>query len=326
MENSNSIQIQNNNKNSNVSNDNNKIINNSKNEEQQYYNHLEKCKLILSKDFSKRTLLENNSLINYLSKYFEYFKILSHNDEKELLLQISKVLKFKQIPENTTIINYKEEIKKLYIIVKGSVSIYKPLFIKKKMTLLNYLQYLNKLKNKNNIYKYNRIIEKNKEENIDINLLSKTNDSNPILSKEYILYIEEDEKIGNFYKGFHFGEKSLNKIEYINYTIKTNEQTEFFILSKLNYNKSIENINSNKIENEIKIFQNEYKFFKFFSSNQCLKILEIMKNSLYTINKGEYLYKQNELSENIFIIKSGSFEIFNLISYGWIKKFLNYIL
>ena len=325
MENINSFHIQNNNKNSNESNDDNKIFNNFSKSEEQYYNHLEKCKLILSKEFSKRTLLENNSLINYLTKYFEYFKILSHNDEKELLLQISKVLKFKQIPKNTTIINYKEEIKKLYIIVKGSVSIYKPLLIKKKITLLNYLLYLNKLKNQNNILKYNRIIEKNKEENIDINLLSKTNNSNPILIKEYNLYIEEDEKIGNFYKGFHFGEKSLNKIDYINYTIKTNEQTEFFILSKLNYNKSIENINNNKIENEIIIFQNEYKFFKFFSSIQCLKLLEIIKNSLYTINKGEYLYKQNDLSENIYIIKSGSFEIFNLISYGWIKKFLNYI-
>ena len=323
MENNNSANINNSNENLNNS-DNKNLFNNSENEEQ-YYNHLEKCKHILSKEFPKRTLLENNSLINFLSNNFEFFKILFQNNEKDLLFQISKFLQFKEIPKKTTIINYKEEIKKLYFIVKGSISIYKPLFIKKKITLLNYLLYLNKLKNQNNLLKYNRICEKNKEENIDINLLSKTLNTNPILNKVYNLYIEEDEKIGNFYKTFQFGEKSLNKNEYINYTIKTNEPTEFFILSKLNYNKVIESMKNYKLDQEIMFFQNEYKFFKFFSSIQCLKLLDILKKSLFTINKGEYLYKQNDLSENIFIIKSGSFEIFNLISYGWIKKFLNYI-
>ena len=44
-----------------------------------------------------------------------------------------------------------------------------------------------------------------------------------------------------------------------------------------------------------------------------------------TLLQGEYLYKQNENSEYIYIIQSGTFQMYTLVSFGWLRQFFDYI-
>ena len=57
---------------------------------------------------------------------------------------------------------------------------------------------------------------------------------------------------------------------------------------------------------------------------QLLSFLNCL--SIIKLNKGDFLYKQNEDSNCIYIIKEDSFEIYSMVSFGSIQEFLSYIL
>jgi hypothetical protein len=83
------------------------------------------------------------------------------------------------------------------------------------------------------------------------------------------------------------------------------------------------NVENNRLFKKFLIFKNNYSFFEFWDFFQCTKIFNYLKE--INLTKGDYLYKQNEISDCIYLLKSGTYEMFSLISYGWVKKYLDYI-
>ena len=290
---------------------------------EKYDKRINTIKKILLKKTSKRTLNENRILLNYLIENFNYFKnIQKERDEKELFY-LSSALKLEFFHANKRIITYGEEGDKFYLILNGKVALFKPKLKSKKMTIEDYLNFALKYNNKNGRSRFEKMVELNKDLKIDYFLLNKSLPNSPILKQEKIFEIIEDELFGTFSNGFTFGETALLNKSKRNATIKAITDTECLTLNQEDYQKIIGNVENNRLFKKFLIFKKNYSFFEFWDFYQCTKIFNFLKE--ITLTKGDYLYKQNEISDCIYLLKSGTYEIFSLISYGWVKKYLDYI-
>ena len=279
---------------------------------------------LLQKPGKTRTKNETRILSEYLSENYDYFKKIKQNSENEKLEKICSVLKYEIFHKNETIISYGEEGDKFYILLNGKVNLYKPIYSQKKLSLKEYIIYLNSIKNDDKTgLKFDRIIEKNKYLNIDFDFYMSIPFSNITHYGYFKVYIEEYEKIGEFEKGFAFGEMALIKKTKRNATIIADNDCELVSINKNDYNKIIKELELKRIELDLKSFKVNYPFFLYWNINHLIKLLNfIQKETLYNT---DYLYKQNEESDFIYIIENGNFELYCYLSLGWIEQYYNYI-
>ena len=296
--------------------------NEKKLEEEKNLKLLNRTKEILYKESKSRTILEKKALSKYLIKNFEYFKRMANEETK--LDKISGVLKVIKFKPNEPIIKYGDNADTFYLVLDGKVGIYRPNYQIKRMTVKQFLEILYNVKNENNILKYNRLIEKNKEFNLDYELLSHINQNSLLFYESFDFFIENDEKIGEFGNGFSFGEMALINNTKRNATIIALNNTECIALDKVDYNHTIREIERERKKSEVKMFKLDYPVFYNWSTMQIMRLFNFFQK--ISITKGEYLYKQNEMSDSIYMIKKGKFEMFSLISFGWIRDFLSYII
>ena len=296
--------------------------NEKKLEEEKNLKLLNRTKEILYKESKSRTILEKKALSKYLIKNFDYFKRMANEETK--LDKISGVLKVIKFKPNEPIIKYGDNADTFYLVLDGKVGIYRPNYQIKRMTVKQFLEILYNVKNENNILKYNRLIEKNKEFNLDYELLSHINQNSLLFYESFDFFIENDEKIGEFGNGFSFGEMALINNTKRNATIIALNNTECIALDKVDYNHTIREIERERKKSEVKMFKLDYPVFYNWSTMQIMRLFNYFQK--ISITKGEYLYKQNEMSDSIYMIKKGKFEIFSLISFGWIRDFLSYII
>ena len=290
----------------------------------EYEENLNKIKLILEKDSKRRTILERKALIKYLIQTFQYFS--RFENKKNELLFLSSILNIEYFNPNENIINYGEESNKFYLILTGKVEIYQSNYKKQYMKLSEFLEYIEKYDNYSEKTKFIRILLKNKEIfNLEYFLKNPNKIlNNPLSQNKYNFYIEIDEKLGEYSNGFFFGESALKNNEKYEYTIKSITKTECLCINKKDYQHIINEVEQKKLIKKILNFKNNYSFFSFWNNSQILKIFQ--KIEKISLIKGDFLYKQNEIDDSIYIIKSGTFEIYTHISLGWKKDFLNYII
>ena len=291
--------------------------------EEKYDKRLKAIKTILLKKTNKRTLNENRILLSFLIENFDYFKnIKKEQDEKELFY-LSSALKLEFFHANKRIITYGEQGDKFYLIINGKVALFKPELKTKKMTIEDYINFALKYNNKTGRSRFEKMVELNKHLKVDYFLLNKSLPNDPILKVENYFEIIEDEFFGTFSIGFTFGETALLNKSTRNATIKAITDTECLTLNQEDYQKIMGNVETNRLFKKFLIFKKNYTFFEFWDFFQCVKIFNCVKEIQLT--KGDYLYKQNEISNCIYLLKSGTYEMFSLISYGWVKKYLEYI-
>ena len=291
--------------------------------DEEYEQNLNKIKLILEKDSKRRTLLERKALIKYLIHTFQYFSNFE-NKKKELLF-LSSVLNIEFFNTNENIINFGEESTKFYLILSGKVEIYKPYYKKQFMKLSEFLEYIEKYDNYSEKTKFIRILLKNKDiYNLEFFIKNPNKIlNNPLSQNKYNFFIEIDEKIGEYSNGYFFGESALKNNEKYEITVKSITKTECICINKKDYQHIINEVEQKKLIKKILKFKINYSFFSFWHNNQILKIFQIIEK--ISLIKGEFLYKQNDIDDSIYIIKSGTFEMYCHISLGWKKDFLKYI-
>ena len=100
---------------------------------------------ILEKSKLSRTKIEIRILTEYLSSKFEYFKKLRTQDALKCEKLVS-VLNIESFKENAPIINYGEEGDKFYIVLEGTVGVYKPIYIEKIMSVNENYSYMTNIK------------------------------------------------------------------------------------------------------------------------------------------------------------------------------------
>ena len=291
-------------------------------EEEKKINHLNHIKLILEKDCKNRTKLENHTLSLFLMDNYKYFK--NYYIDLDKIEKICSVIKLEKFGTDEIILHKDENQNKLFLIFSGSIGYFKIIDKKKSMKIKDFIIFLSEIKQSNDIYKYNRLIEKNSIYNLDYNQLLSLNQDNKILKKECDFYIEDEEQICTYNFGYFFGENSLINNVISDYNIKSISNSYLITLDKKDYKKINSLILEKKLEIEVDNFKSKHPIFNSFSNSQIIKMFNYMEE--INLTKGEYLYKQNDISDSIYIIKSGSIEIFSLISFGWISEFFDYII
>ena len=129
---------------------------------------IEYIKEVLLKEKIQRAKLEIKLVTSILSEKFDYFKKLKEEGKNAKSEKIVSVLNLEKFHPEQYIMKYGENGDKFYIILKGKVALYKPIYNRKEMTLKDYSTLIYNIKfNELDDLKYNRLIEKNSHLKID---------------------------------------------------------------------------------------------------------------------------------------------------------------
>ena len=274
----------------------------------------------------KRTKNDSKQIQNYLCQNIEYFKKLTQDpDGNEKIPKLITALNYESFEKNQHIIHFGDIGDKFYILLSGTVNIYKPSPMNKNMTLKEYVDYLVRIRDlERNLIKFERV--QNYNSNIDrvrLLLINYNSSKLPYSNKKLPLVIEEERFIVKLGPGTSFGEMALIKNETRNANIVANEKCELLSIDRVDYRKIIKDLEEQRVNSQLKDFKLHYPFFQEWPANRCFRLVSSFATDNYI--RGDYVYKQNSLSNYIYIIKSGEFEVTSDINFSWYEKFIEYI-
>ena len=279
----------------------------------------------LKKPPNTRTKEEIKTASKYLSEHYQYFIKLKEAKESEK--KIEKIVKFAKLEvflEGETIIKYGEFGDKFYIILKGSVSIYKPIYIEKQLTPVEFSNLLIKIRDEEkDVIKYERLIQKNNHLHFKVKDIEELEGTLPnYLYNKTKIYLEDFVNFGEYGEGFSFGEMALRRKSTRNATIKAVRKSYFMTLNKKDYNNAMKELEEKKLSKDVDIFVTSYPIFNILSKP---KILDLLSNfSKKIIYRGEYLYKQNEDADTVYFLNSGTINLSLSISFPRLNQYLYY--
>ena len=279
---------------------------------------------ILKIDKEERTKDDNILLKDYLSTHYKYFSDLFRQSE-ERFLKLIPVLKYESFKANQRIVNFGEEGDKCYVLLKGTVGIYKPFPITKRMTLKQYVEYLASVRDEEkNKVKFERILNYNSR--IDKNQLYLIDfDPNkvPYFSSGLTIVLEEERELAVEKSGFSFGEMALIKNEPRNASIVALERCILISIEKGDYTKIVKDIEEQRLIRELASFKEKYPIIKFWPSSKCFPLM----SGLITqeVVRDQYVYKQNEFPTDIYLIKEGIYEVTTHFNFDTYERYIEYI-
>ena len=279
---------------------------------------------ILSKDPDKRNSQEILIASDYLSKNYKYFIDLKKNDAKVKVEMLAKICKLEIFKPGDTIILYGDIGDKFYIVLEGLVEIYIPEYSEKEMTPFEFLQILDKIKRiDQDLLKYERLKLKNNQYLFESYDIKKIDTNTNFMRSKFNFIIENDDKKGEYGEGFSFGEIALIKKTRRNATIKSADNTICLSISKNEYNEAMNEIESKKLVKEIESFKKTFQFFNCINNEKMITLFNNL--SKIVLYRGDYLYRQNDINEYIYLVVKGSFEVYSYISYSWLNEYYDYI-
>ena len=159
----------------------------------------------------------------------------------------------------------REEGDKFYIVLEGTVGVYKPIYIEKIMSVNEYYSYMINIKfQENNYLKLRRITEKNAHLNFDLDVLEKLDPDSYYMRKRLKFYVEENDKLGEFGSDFAFGEIALIKRTKRNATIIALQPSKLLSIDKYDYNKIIRELEEKRLEKVLEEFKRNYPLFQYY--------------------------------------------------------------
>ena len=290
-------------------------------------------KKIITKDFVYNFLLKSPNLrggrdvklvAEYLSKHYQYFADLDKNDSQVIVEKIAKIARLERIPPKEAIISFGEIGNKCYIVMEGTVEVFKPEYKKEKLFPIDFFKILRHIKNtEKDLLKYQRIRVKNNNFPLDITQLDKIDPNIELMRKKQNFYIETEKKMGEYGEGFSFGEIAMLQKTVRNATIKSVDGTVLCAILNEDYNRAIKECQEKRLLKEIEKFVKTYPFFSCFNNDKILKIFNCMSKRY--IDKDEYLFKQNEDDDSLYFICSGIFSISVNVSFSWLNEYFDYL-
>ena len=282
----------------------------------------------LNKNTSYRKANEIISVAEYLSKNYNYFTNLKTNESQLKVEQLAKIARLEVFSSGSNIINFGEMGDKFYIVLQGYVEVYKPFFESISATPNEFISLLRKIKNEEkNLKKYLRIKAYNKERNFDITEYENISPNMNFMNKKGEFFVEKLELLGKYGEGFSFGEMALIKNCQRNATIKSvggpNENTILLSIDKESYNQAIKEYQEKKMSKDVKTFLNTYTFINIFNKEKILQLFNYMNR--ITLDKGDFLFHQNDIDNNLYFIINGVFNLSIDICFPWVNDYIDYI-
>ena len=282
---------------------------------------------ILSSPKNLKKQIDYKVLSYFLTENFEYFTKLKNNNETEKIILLSTVMNLEKFKEGETIIKYDTEINKFYFLLSGKVKIYKPHFIIKEMMIKDFVLYLNKIKNELNDEITLGRIERKNSQIYNINIIKDNKYEYDKLPDCYFIkkfFIEENFFVDEKKSGSHFGEISLINNEKTNTYIIASSECYLVSFNKKDYQQIIKELEEKNLNDLSEKIQNNLIIFKNIDKEIILKFLSI--NTKIYLENGDYLYKQNDIGNYIYLIMNGVFECsiqLNFSNFDKLRKYLN---
>ena len=281
---------------------------------------------ILSKPNNLKKQIDYKVLCYFFTENFEYFTKLKNNNETEKIILLSTVMNLEKYNEGETIIKYDTEVNKFYILISGRVKIYKPHFILKEMMIKDFVIYLNKIKNENDEITLGRIERKNSQIYNINNIKNNKYEYNKLPDCYFIkkFYVEEKFLLDEKKSGSHFGEISLINNERIKTFIIASTECYLVSFNKKDYQDIIKEIEEKNLYELSEKIQSNLIIFKNIDKEIILNYLSI--NTKIHLENGDYLYKQNDIGNYIYLIMNGVFECsiqLNISNFEKLRKYLN---
>ena len=277
--------------------------------------------VILSKNKNLRLDIENRMLADYLSKKFNYFKKIK-DISKIGYLKLMSALKFEKIKANEIIINIGDENNNSYIILEGSVIVYKEQKNMKNKLLIEIREYLRKLYSLDK-EKYKYITKKNKNLELNFDKIIEDNYKLQASDKTYNFYYEELEEMGTFSDGFSFGQTELINRTNRELIIKTVTDSKLIYFNKFDYNRILKTPEEKALEKKANIFIKNFPLFNKWSIEQLVKLFNYFIEVI--LFKDEFMFKQNEDNEYLYFFEEGTVVQYANVSFSWYKEYIEYI-
>ena len=276
-----------------------------------------------------RSEIETRTIADYLSlnKKNIFFNMIRKINKGKLYTLVYN-LTLDCYKKNDLIFLYKESMNKFCIILEGTISLYLPYFIKKNITIQEFLNYFFYTK-KNFPKSFIRVEKKNenifdgiyqlKINDYNINCLSDIDDM-----KKQDFYIEEHQNVYNITEG-----NQVNQISIL-YNLVQNfngyAQTDVYLLS---LNKSdFLHILRKTIEDELsKEFGKLRKYCYIFNQWTNYSLAQIMNYYIpLKLVKEEFVFNQKDESDSFYLIQDGIFDVYCEISMDEFSQYKKYVL
>ena len=212
---------------------------------------------IIMKPKEIRTTKESKIIASFLVENFDYFRNIETNESLYKVERISSVLKYEPFKEGSDIITYGETGDKFYFLFQGEVAVYKPVYKEVSMPNGEFIDLMNELKVKYEL-KYNRLKDKNKQINNDLDKMIKLQSSSTFLSQKGSFFLENMEKWAEFSAGYSFGHLALLQKTTRNATIKALVDSTLLSVAKNDYLKILKEFEEKKMSKEIEHFKVVY--------------------------------------------------------------------
>lgn len=296
------------------------ILNNESNNKEYIYT-------ILEKNPKNRKEKDIINVADYLSKNYQYFQNIK-GDSKLKVENLAKIARIKICYPGESIIRYGEIGDKFYVVMEGKIQIYKPMYEGVQMTPNEFIKYMNNIQLiEKDEDKYSRLKEFNKNKKFDLDKYMNYAPNTNVMNTKRDIFIEKLELMGSYGEGFSFGELSLIRNEKRNATIKcsnedNNKYTVLLSIGKESYNRALKEYQEKKLLKDIENFIKTYPFCKNFTKENMISLFNCLNK--INLEKGEYLFHQNDEDTNLYFITNGKFEVYTEISLNWLNKFMEY--
>ena len=285
---------------------------------------------ILEKNPKNRKENEIKNVADFLSTNYTYFQNLKKSDSQLMVEKLAKLSKIKIFYPGETIIKFGDIGDKFYVVIEGFVQVYKPIFEEKKMTPNDFIKYMNDIKfREKDENKYLRIKDYNKTRNFDISEYEKMDSEMNFMKIKREFFVENLQSMGIYGEGFSFGEISLMTNAKRNATIKCSDENNnkhaiLLSIGKESYDKAFKEYQEKKLTKDIESFIKAYPFFKDFTRENMIAVFNCITK--INLEKGDYLFHQNDPDTNLYFVVSGKLEVYSHISLNWINQFMEYII
>ena len=285
---------------------------------------------ILEKNPKNRKENEIKNVADFLSTNYTYFQNLKKSDSQLMVEKLAKLSRIKIFYPGETIIKFGDIGDKFYVVIEGFVQVYKPIFEEKKMTPNDFIKYMNDIKfREKDENKYLRIKDYNKTRNFDISEYEKMDSEMNFMKIKREFFVENLQSMGIYGEGFSFGEISLMTNAKRNATIKCSDENNnkhaiLLSIGKESYDKAFKEYQEKKLAKDVESFIKAYPFFKDFTRENMIAVFNCITK--INLEKGDYLFHQNDPDTNLYFVVSGKLEVYSHISLNWINQFMEYII
>ena len=299
---------------------------NNKEEESEIDENMDEysCLIKTLKKYKRSRTNKDQARINsYLCNNIEYIRNYTKYIDEESLQKITGLVSYKHYPEDYKIYSFGDEIDKLYIILKGSISILKPVTSSKLMTLRDYVEYLVGIRElEKDEFKFSRIQDYNKKVN-RFKLIALDYDYTQIPeSKEDTFIIEEEKEINILKEGNIFGEIDFIKEKTREETVITKEECDIASLDRNEFFR-LKVLEEQKINNKVSNFRIDYPLLNQWNNLKLSSLIRRLSDE--TFQKGDLIYKQNDIPEYVYFLKEGELEVYTNTKFHIYEDFIDYI-